>query len=105
MERYVVAAELEPGKGAEAARMLAAGPPFDPSKVGLAAHAAYLTDDCVYLLFEGETARMTALEPARTYYVDVSQWQGVTKGLPSSVEDMPPDARCLYRWRAGESPS
>jgi hypothetical protein len=56
MERYVVTAELKPGKAAEAERALAGGPPFDRVNEGLSAHAAYLTDRNVYLLFEGDAA-------------------------------------------------
>jgi hypothetical protein len=102
MERYIIAARLKPGKAAEAEETLAMGPPFDPAGVGLSGHAAYLSSDVVYLLFEGETARTTALQLAREHLVDVSRWQGIVTGLPSSVAEVPHDARCMYCWRSSD---
>jgi hypothetical protein len=98
MERYVIAAQLKAGKAAEAERALADGPPFDPAQVGLSGHAAYLTDERVYLLFQGETARSTALQLAREHLVEVSRWQGIVKGLPKTVTTVPAEARCIYQW-------
>jgi hypothetical protein len=98
MERYAVTARLKPGKVAEAERALAGGPPFDPATEGLSAHEAYLTERNVYLLFEGDGARSTALHLAREYLVEVSRWQELARGLPSRVAEVPPDARCVYRW-------
>lgn len=98
MERYVIAARLKPGQAAAAERKLSGGPPFDPAEAGLSAHAAYLTDDSVYLLFEGEAARARALQLAREHLVEVSQWQTIIRGLPSRVAEVPPNAHCLYRW-------
>jgi hypothetical protein len=100
MEEYVIAARLKPGKAAEAERELADGPPFDPGEAGLSGHAAYLTDGNVYLVFEGESARSTAIHLARTHLVEVSRWQTLVNGLPSRVDGVPPEARCLYRWDA-----
>ena len=97
-ERYVISAGLKPGKHDEAERELAAGPPFDPAEVGLSGHAAFLTDDTVYLEFEGVAARSTALKLVRERPVEVSRWQTIVSGLPSSVDEVPPQARCLYRW-------
>ena len=106
MERYVIAARLRPGKAAEAEEALTQGPPFDPAAAGLSSHAAFLTADAVYLLFEGQAARTTALRLAREHLVDVSRWQAIVNGLPSTVEEVPPDSRSLYRWSAaGSAPS
>jgi hypothetical protein len=101
MEQYIIAARLKPGKATEAEQMLATGPPFDPSEAGLSSHAAYLAADDVYLLFEGETARTTALQLAREHPVEVSRWQGIVSGLPFRVPEVPHDARCVYEWKAG----
>lgn len=103
MEQYVVAARLRADKAAEAERELAAGPPFDPAEAGLTSHSAYLTDKYVYLLFEGEAARTTALRLAREHFVDVSRWQSMVMELPSSVEAVPADARCVYSWPEEDS--
>jgi hypothetical protein len=98
VEQYVLVARLKPGGAGEAERMLLAGPPFDPAEAGLSGHAAYLTNDSVYLVFEGRVARVKALQLAREHFVDVSYWQSIVSGLPSRVDDVPRDARCLYRW-------
>jgi hypothetical protein len=97
-DRYVIGARLKAGQAAAAERALQAGPPFDPVEAGLSGHAAYLTDDAVYLVFEGELAHVKALQLAREHLVDVSYWQSIVSGLPSRVADVPPNARCLYRW-------
>jgi CBS domain-containing protein len=100
VERYVVSARLKPGQTAEAERELAAGPPFEPAQAGLSEHAAYLSEDHVYLVFEGEHARNAALQVAREHLVEVSRWQRIVDGFPAKAESVPPGARCLYRWRA-----
>jgi len=86
-----------------AERALLAGPPFDPAEAGLSAHAAYLSDDSVYLVFEGEAARAKALQLSRQHLVAVSRWQSIVSDLPSRVDDVPPNARCLYRWTSEAS--
>jgi len=98
MERYVVTTRLKPGAAHAAEELLSQGPPFDPAEAGLSAHAAYLTDDRVFLMFEGEAAHATALSLAKQHVIEVSQWQELVWELPSVVGDVPPDARCLYRW-------
>jgi hypothetical protein len=104
MEQYVIAARLKPGKAPEAERELAAGPPFDPADVGLSAHAAYLTEAEVYLVFEGEAARSRALQVARDHLVEVSRWQSIIGGLPERVAAVPADARLVYDWKAASGP-
>ena len=64
MERYVVATRLKPGAASSAEQLLSAGPPFDPGEAGLSAHAAYISNDYVFLVFEGEAAHATALQLA-----------------------------------------
>jgi hypothetical protein len=103
VERYVIAARLRPGEAAVAERALLAGPPFDPAEAGLSAHAAYLSDDSVYLVFEGEAAHAKALQLSRQHLVAVSHWQSIISDLPSRVDDVPPNARCLYRWTSEAS--
>ena len=99
MERYVVTTRLRPGAGPAAEELLSAGPPFDPGDAGLSAHSAYLGDDRVYLVFEGDSARTKALELAREHAADVSRWEDLVWELPSTVEDVPETARCVYSWR------
>jgi hypothetical protein len=98
MERYVVTTRLKPGAAPAAEELLLAGPPFDPGKAGLSTHAAYLSGDRVFLLFEGDAAHAKAVALAKEYMADVRRWQDLVWELPSAVDEVPPDARCLYRW-------
>jgi hypothetical protein len=75
MDRYIVTTRLKPGTTSAAEELLSAGPPFDPADAGLSAHAAYLADDRVFLVFEGEAAREKALELAKQYVVEVTQME------------------------------
>jgi hypothetical protein len=104
VERYVIAARLKPGGATVAEQTLLAGPPFDPAEAGLSAHAAYLSNDSVYLVFEGEAAHVKALQLAREHFVNVSCWQSIVSDLPSRIDDVPGNARCLYHWATGASP-
>lgn len=97
-ERYVLAARLKPGVARAAEELLAAGPPFDPADAGFTRHAAYLGDDHVFLVFEGEAAHSKALRLANEYFVEVTRWQELVADLPSAVADVPADAQCLYVW-------
>jgi hypothetical protein len=98
MERHVVTTRLKPGATRAAEELLTRGPPFDPAEEGLVAHAAYLSDDRVFLVFEGEAAHAKALDLAKRHVAEVSQWRDLVWELPSIVADVPPTARCLYRW-------
>jgi hypothetical protein len=98
VERYVLAAHLRPGQAAAAEQLLRAGPPFDPAEAGLSGHAAYLGEDRVYLVFEGEGVRSKALNLARRHMVEVARWQSIVTDLPTRLATVPPDARCLYSW-------
>lgn len=98
VERYVVTTRLKPGAASGAEELLQQGPPFDPAAAGLTAHEAYLTDDRIYLVFEGEAAHARALALAKQHIVEVSRWQELVWELPSTVADIPPTARCVYRW-------
>jgi hypothetical protein len=91
---------------AAAERLLETGPPFDPGEAGLAGHAAYLDDEHVYLVFEGDGAHSKALGLAREHMVEVAGWQSVIRDLPVSLDEVPANARCVYSWTpaaAGES--
>jgi hypothetical protein len=100
MERYVVTTRLKPGAAPVARELLLAGPPFDPGEAGLSAHAAYLSADRVFLVFEGDAAHAKALALAKQYIVEVQRWQELVWELPAAIDDVPADARCLYRWPA-----
>ena len=103
MERYVVATRLKPGAVPAAEELLSAGPPFDPGETGLSAHAASISNDSVFLVFEGEAAHATALQLPKKHVLEVSRWQDIVWELPSVIADVPADARCLYRWPVDRS--
>ncbi|HEY0387881.1 MAG TPA: hypothetical protein VGC71_05545 [Gaiellales bacterium] len=50
----VVTAQIRPGKRDELTRILAEGPPFDLAAKGFERHQAFLGDQQLVLLFEGE---------------------------------------------------
>ena len=52
----VVTAQIRPGKREELVRMLAEGPPFDLAAKGFDRHLAFLGDQQLVLVFEGERA-------------------------------------------------
>jgi hypothetical protein len=52
----VVTAQIRPGKREELARMLDQGPPFDLAAKGFDRHLAFLGDQQLVLVFEGERA-------------------------------------------------
>ena len=89
MERYVVATRLKRGAAPAAEELLSAGPPFDPGEARLSAHAAYISNDYVFLVFEGETAHATALQLAKEHVIEVSRWQDIVWELPSVIADVP----------------
>jgi len=100
VERYVVTTRIKPGSAPTVEELLSAGPPFDPGDAGLSAHSAYLSDDRVFLVFEGEAARAKALDLARQHMGDVSRWEELVWELPAVVEEVPATARCVYGWQA-----
>jgi hypothetical protein len=53
MQRIAVIAKLRPGVTDEAARLIEAGPPFDPSKHDVERHTVFLAPDVVIFVFEG----------------------------------------------------
>jgi hypothetical protein len=68
--RLVVTLKLRKGTQERAAKLIAAGPPFDPADLGLARHAVYLGDELVIFAFEGEdvegvSARSSTIQSAR----------------------------------------
>jgi hypothetical protein len=52
----VVTAQIRPGKRQQLAAILAEGPPFDLAAKGFSRHQAFLDDQQLVLIFEGERA-------------------------------------------------
>jgi hypothetical protein len=87
----------KPGEAAAAEQLLLEGPPFDPGEAGFSAHEAYVGEDRVYLVFEGEAARSKALDLARRYMSEAGALAGDRQRLTREDAGRQPDARCLYR--------
>ena len=54
MERVAITARLKEGSEARARHLVAAGPPFDPRRIGLAQHNVYVGQGLVVFVFEGD---------------------------------------------------
>ena len=54
MQRFALIARLQPGTEERAARLVEAGPPFDPGERGLTRHTVYLSAGEVVFVFEGD---------------------------------------------------
>ena len=53
-ERIAITVKLKEGSEARARDLVAAGPPFDPSRAGLTQHGVFVGPDFVVFVFEGE---------------------------------------------------
>jgi hypothetical protein len=53
VQRLAVIARLKPDTSAQAAALLAGGPPFDPAAAGLERHTVYLSHAEAVFVFEG----------------------------------------------------
>lgn len=59
-ERLALVVPLRPGARAAAEELLAAGPPFDPSELGLESHEVFLTESEAVFVFEGVPAALVS---------------------------------------------
>jgi hypothetical protein len=96
VERLVVTLKLRKGTQERAAKLIAAGPPFDPADLGLARHAVYLGDDLVIFAFEGEDVqervRVLINDPVRS--ASFVQWAPLLAGRPALAHE-------VFHWEAG----
>ena len=97
VERLVVTLKLRKGTQEEAAKLIAAGPPFDPGDLGLARHVVYLGDDLVIFAFEGkdveERVRMVIDDPVRS--ASFAAWVPLLESAPALAHE-------VYYWEADE---
>jgi hypothetical protein len=95
VERLVVTLRLRKGTHEQAAKLIAAGPPFDPGHLGLARHAVYLGDDLAIFAFEGEDVeervRVVINDPVRS--ASFTAWVPLLAGPPSLAHE-------VYYWEA-----
>ena len=98
METVALIARLKPGSEEQAAQLLAAGPPFDPSARGLSRHAVYLSAGEVVFVFEGDEVEWIVeemvSEPASgSLAAALDAWRELVDGPPRI-------ARAAYSWSA-----
>jgi hypothetical protein len=95
--RLVVTLKLRKGLQERAAKLIAAGPPFDPADLGLARHAVYLGNDLVIFAFEGkdveERVRMVIDDPVRS--ASFAAWVPLLAGRPALAYE-------VYYWEAND---
>ncbi len=93
MSRLVLVATLRPGAEAKAAALLEAGPPFNPTSVGLLRHFAFLTGSEVVFLFEGHEVEWTVDDLVNHPIVAASlePWKKLAVGEPRIAQE-------LYAW-------
>jgi hypothetical protein len=97
VERLVVTLKLRKGTQKRAAKLIAAGPPFDPGDLGLARHAVYLGDHLVIFAFEGEDVeqrvRVVIDDPVRS--ASFTSWVPLLAGRPALAHE-------IYYWDADD---
>ena len=97
VERLVVTLKLRKGTQEQAAKLIAAGPPFDPGDLGLARHAVYLGDDLVIFAFEGkdveERVRRVIDDPVRS--ASFAAWVPLLAGRPALAHE-------VYYWETDD---
>jgi hypothetical protein len=94
-ERVVVVAPLREGSREVARMLLEAGPPFDPSDVGLVAHEVLLTEREAIFVFEGQHAGRIVEELVGRAEV----WEAAT-AWRDWVDGRPRVAERAYAWQA-----
>ena len=93
MERVAITAQLKEGSEARARELVAAGPPFDPGRAGLAQHGVYVGHNVVVFVFEGEDVaqRLSHLLNDRLNSASFSSWA-------SLLAEQPRLAHEVYHW-------
>jgi hypothetical protein len=93
VKRLVITARLKPDASAEAARLIAGGPPFDPAALGLNRHAVYLSHGEVVFVFEGPEVEWVVdeLVGEEVHSSSFREWEGL-------LEEVPRLAREEYFW-------
>ena len=84
MDRLMIVARLRDDAHDEAEILLSEGPPFEPERVGLERHAAYLTASEVVFVFEGREVEWVVNElvddPAIASFF--APWEKLIDGTP-----------------------
>ncbi len=84
MNRVMIVARLARGRNADAERLIANGPPFDPQAVGLHSHSVFLTATEVIFLFEAPEVEWIVDDLVNDPVISAafSAWQPLLDGPP-----------------------
>jgi hypothetical protein len=90
MRRLVLVARLLPGTERKARDLLEAGPPFDPARVGLTRHLAYLSGGEVVFVFEGPEVEWTVDDLVNHPIVAAAlePWRKLGDGMPRVADEV-----------------
>ena len=81
LEKAAIVVPLKPGSRAEAESLLRGGPPFDPSRLGLAQHEVYLSDDEAIFVFQGLGSVFTErLAEDDSFWNAATAWRPLIRG-------------------------
>jgi len=100
MNRMVIVARLREGKHEEAEALLRAGPPFDPEKLGLHRHSAYITANEVAFFFEAPEVEWVVNEIVDDPVISTAlgPWRALVDGPPRLAHER-------YFWSREQSKS
>lgn len=92
MQRLAVIARLRPGASEQAAKLIEAGPPFDPGQHGVERHFVFLASDAAVFVFEGGQPNTLLASLGGTVEQSVlGAWEPLLDGTPLI-------AREAYHW-------
>jgi hypothetical protein len=93
MSRLVLVARLRPEGLEKAQKLLESGPPFDPSRVGMTRHFAFLSAGEVVFYFEGPEIEWTVDDLIQHPVVAAAlePWRALAAGPPRVAQE-------LYAW-------
>ncbi len=102
MDRFAIIARLRPDAAAQAAELIASGPPFDPRVEGFERHGIYLSATEVIFVFEGPEVEGLVDDligsPFNWVVADaVDRWRPLIDGPPRI-------AREKFFWQRDEAP-
>jgi hypothetical protein len=95
---------LRPGRQQRVRQLVAEGPPFDPSQLGLRCHDVYLTEQLALFVFNGPAVRQLleqALTNPAVWRADLA-WRSCIADRPRLISDPPlnmSDMTLIYSWR------
>jgi hypothetical protein len=101
MERVAIVARLKEGAGPRAAKLIAAGPPFDLAETGIAHHSVYLSAGEVVFVFEGHQVEWMVDDLINDPFRP--KLQSAFDAWRSIVDGPPRIARERFGWEAREA--